>query len=109
MKKIYVLLATVLVLFASCSKDSGTVTSESIFPNYSDVVIPVNIAPLNFMVSGAEKVKVNISGTSEYSFSNRGETVKFPLKRWKQMLNVEKGNSLKAASCVSAMRSIFLS
>ena len=71
MKKIYVLLATVLVLFASCSKDSGTVTSESIFPNYSDVVIPVNIAPLNFMVSGAEKVKVNISGTSEYSFSNR--------------------------------------
>lgn len=101
MKKIYVLLATVLVLFASCSKDSGTVTSESIFPNYSDVVIPVNIAPLNFMVSGAEKVKVNISGTSEYSFSNRGETVKFPLKRWKQMLNVEKGNSLKVSVFVN--------
>ncbi|MBO7260628.1 MAG: PD40 domain-containing protein [Bacteroidaceae bacterium] len=97
MKKIYVILATALVLLAGCKNSDVTVTSESIFPDYSDIVIPCNIAPLNFMVKGADKVTVHVKGVADYSFSDRGETVTFPIKKWKSMLDAEQGNSLNVS------------
>ena len=101
MKKIFIALSAALFILAGCSKSSTTVTVDNIFPNYSDVVLPCNIAPLNFMVEGADKVSVSIKGNSEYTFSDGGETLSFPLKKWKKMLNAEKGNSLNVSVYVN--------
>ena len=101
MKKIFIALSTALLILAGCSKSNTTVTVDNIFPNYSDVVLPCNIAPLNFMVEGADKVSVSIKGNSEYTFSDGGETLSFPLKKWKKMLDAEKGNSLNVSVYVN--------
>lgn len=95
MNRIYLVLAICIFALSGCSESNVKVSSEDIFPDYSDIVIPCNIAPLNFMIDGAEKVNVTIDGNKEYSFSNRGETLRFPLKKWKRMLDAEKGNSLE--------------
>ena len=34
-----------------------TKTQANIYPDYKDIVIPENIAPLNFMIEGAEHIQ----------------------------------------------------
>ena len=60
-------------------------TTPEIFPDYTDVVIPFNIAPLNFMVEGADNIAVTIDGNSTYKFQTRGDILSFPIKKWKKM------------------------
>ncbi len=69
----------------------------SIFPDYTNIVIPPNIAPLNFYVQDtAQKYRVEI-------YSKNGEkiiirqssaSIIIPEKKWKKMLNNNKGNIL---------------
>ncbi len=66
-------------------------------PDYSGTVIPVNIAPLNFMVceSGTKYMaKIHSEkGRSIEVFSRSGE-IKMPLRRWKSLLNANPGKKL---------------
>ncbi len=67
----------------------------SIYPDYTDVTIPCNIAPLNFMVKGDVKCVARISwkdGMETYGDKNK---VVIPLDDWNKMLEKAKGNSLK--------------
>lgn len=67
-----------------------------LFPDYSDVTIPCNIAPLNFRVSNSTKVAVNIKGShGEYSFKGRKGLVRFSEGRWHRMLEAEKGGTVQ--------------
>ena len=67
-----------------------------LMPDYSDVVVPFNIAPLNFTVDeeGIEKcvAKVTYPG-GEMTFGQVKEIL-FNLDDWKSMLNAAKGDSL---------------
>ncbi len=68
-----------------------------IFPDYSNIIIPYNIAPLNFKINNeAEKYIVTI-------FSKKGKEIKIkskngkiiiPLQRWKTLLKRNKGEEL---------------
>ena len=66
-------------------------------PDYSDVVIPPNIAPLNFMVLESGKayiVKIYSSeGESIVLFSKTGKII-IPKRRWKSLLTKNKGRKL---------------
>ena len=58
------------VLSLSCSRPGNDLevidSLPAIFPDYCDVVIPVNIAPLNFkIVDDPEKAEVLIEGANE--------------------------------------------
>ena len=57
-----------------------------IYPDYSDVTIPVNIAPLNFLVRNdlAKDVRVYVEG--ELMADNSGNGVTFDLDEWHRML-----------------------
>ena len=57
-----------------------------IYPDYSDVTIPVNIAPLNFLVRNdlAKDVMVYVEG--ELMADNSGNGVTFDLDEWHRML-----------------------
>lgn len=82
-------------VFTGCSKDSSE--SGSIFPEYDDITIPCNIAPLNFRIDGTKRISVKVTGANgEYEFKSRGPLFKFPAKKWKHMLEAEKGGTLKA-------------
>ena len=69
--------------------------SSCMFPDYSDAVVPYNIAPLNFCIDGKEfaRAKVEVRGaSSSFTVRARGGRVMFPEKKWHRLLEEEKGN-----------------
>lgn len=66
-------------------------------PDYRDVVIPPNIAPLNFVVDEVgDHFCIRVSGDAGESFSvqnNKGHAV-FPIKKWKTLLEHNKNQNI---------------
>jgi len=91
----------VMVALLVACKGSVPVSYEQVsskpemFPDYTDITIPYNIAPLNFYIEKAQKVSVKIIGRNEYLFTSHSSLVKFPIRRWKQLLEAEKGSILE--------------
>ena len=58
-----------------------------IFPDYSEVTVPVNIAPLNFEIEeeGTE-FHTEITGGNGERHLAAGKTVEIPMKFWKKLL-----------------------
>ena len=70
-------------------------SGDGMFPDYADVTIPCNIAPLNFRVGGCNRIQVTVKGErGEYHFKGKKSLVKFPVSRWHSMLEAEKGGVL---------------
>jgi len=95
MKHIFLMLT--LVLLAGCSQRPSDVkvTSEEVpmYPDYTDISVPVNIAPLNFLLrDGAEAVCVYADGEEIYSGS--GCEVEFVEDDWKDLLSNNVGKSV---------------
>lgn len=98
MNKIRLLLFYCLFCLAACSPKPENVMAVTetapIYPDYTDVTIPYNIAPLNFIVTGADGLQVSVCGKwDSLSVSGFGKAC-FPLKKWKKLLRKEKGNTL---------------
>jgi len=90
MKKLgYIGFLYFLVVMTSCSQPQGvTENNESppIYPDYTEVTIPVNIAPLNFMVRQAERLHVVISsGGNTIKLKGRNR-ISIPAGKWRKML-----------------------
>lgn len=91
--KTLIYLASALLL-AGCNTRTGD-TFEGMFPDYADVTIPCNIAPLNFRIANASAIKVSVKGADgNYSFRGHRGLVKFPVRKWHRMLAAESGNTL---------------
>ena len=87
-----------LLFLGSCSGIPSDVKSTDefpvILPDYKDVTIPVNIAPLNFQMESEEACKVLFS-FNEYSFIATGSArVDIPLKKWRRLLEQAKGDKV---------------
>lgn len=94
-KVISVLSLACCLLFCGCNGRPEAGENFSIFPDYTDITIPYNIAPLNFDFSGGNTVHVKIKGAkTDFSRNFRAGKVRFPLAKWKKMLDFEKGNTL---------------
>lgn len=87
---------TIVAAFLAVSCHNAYRNSQvAMFPDYCDIEIPCNIAPLNFRVDGVDRFQVDIQGKSgAYSFKGRKGLVDFGLKRWHSMLEKETGNVL---------------
>ena len=92
--KNYRILFLLIALALCCCRgveDSG----NGMFPDYADVTIPCNIAPLNFRVGGSGRIQVTVKGErGEYKFRGKKGLVKFPVSRWHSMLEAEKGGAV---------------
>ncbi len=89
-----------LLCIYGCNSRPKNVTeclqAPNIFPNYQEVTIPVNIAPLNFKVIDAEKVEVEFRKGEDLLLSCRGKgKIDIPLKKWRTLLENNKGNTLE--------------
>lgn len=85
------------VAFGCCESDSGTSAERIVMtPDYRDIVIPFNIAPLNFLLEGVKgRVVVSVTGAQgTYVFKSKASRFVFPLDKWHSMLDSEKGNRL---------------
>lgn len=87
-----------VAFLASCSSEVGYRQVPSLppmFPDYSRATIPYNIAPLNFRIDSADRISVTVKGRSEWTFERRGELMRFPEKRWREMLAAERGDTVE--------------
>ena len=72
-----------------------------IYPDYCDVTIPENIAPLNFLLrADCEAVEVK---AGDLSINARGNEVVFDMDDWKDMLSQNAGQEIEVT--VSALSS----
>ena len=94
-----------ILLLASCASrpDVPSVSKETnalpaIFPDYCNVTVPYNIAPLNFMLPADEYsecvARITTPDGKQQTFGN-GVKVQIPEEEWHDMLNASKGKSLK--------------
>lgn len=93
------LLFTILsatMLFISCSGDKQQILLDELppmYPDYTDITIPPNIAPLNFLMPDTtEKITVFIDN-QEFS-SSRSCEVKFSQDDWREFLDQHRGDTL---------------
>ena len=80
----------------SSSKDAGCL--PAIFPDYCDVTVPCNIAPLNFMLP-ADQFDACVARFStpdgRQQTYGKGVKVQMPESEWHAILDASKGKSLK--------------
>lgn len=99
---IYTIAAGSLLLFGSCTNQLPNQFVENgkearLYPDYTNIEIPVNIAPLNFRLDEeAEKVIVSIkAGGEEFVIAGDNKLeVSIPEKEWKQILHVAAGKEI---------------
>jgi hypothetical protein len=104
MRRIYILLIIALGVLTSCKKSvTNPQMSNSyplIYPDYVNVTIPCNIAPLNFMAAlSIDKIDVVIAGASTQLHLQENEAINIPLKKWKKLLQENAGKDLKISVC----------
>ena len=89
MKKITIP-AIILSVIAACTPKQpssyGTSDTElSIFPDYKDVTVPSNIAPLNFLIEGEDEAYITMLKTQSDQVTIKGSDVRIPLSKWKKL------------------------
>ncbi|MDR1524939.1 MAG: hypothetical protein LBS79_06755 [Tannerella sp.] len=105
MKLLYLFM---VLIFAGCTKPvrvTGVIDDvPGIFPDYRDVTIPENIAPLNFKLSGGDYSAGSVlfleSGHRKTTVKGRKGSFDIPRTEWRDLLKEAKGGSLKVTVCV---------
>ncbi len=84
----------------SADVDDSTPLSRAprITPDYSGVVIPPNIAPLNFVICEQGDrflVKIRPEEGNPIEIASRSRNITIPLKRWRSVLEASRGKELR--------------
>ena len=93
-----------LLLLAACTPKARNATATDalpeIYPDYIGVTVPACIAPLDFMLKGAQALDVRILASDGTVLRSSGKQATcFSEKRWAELLRKSVGDSLKI--CVS--------
>ena len=101
-----IILGGLTFLLAACGKPAAQVPTQysqleeqvNIYPDYTDIVIPPNIAPLNFIVrdSMADAFVVQLQGKDSelLAAADKDGVMQFDLAGWKNLLAVSKGTDI---------------
>lgn len=99
------IIAAAILLLASCVSHPEVPSSSKdaqklpvIFPDYCDVTIPYNIAPLNFMLPEGEYEACVARFTTADGVQQtygKGVKVQIPISEWREMVEVSKEKSIK--------------
>ncbi len=115
MKKAYIIMALTVALLAACGKKQYSVPASSVecqteavtYPDYNNVVIPPNIAPLNFMLRHieADGVVAHYEGAKGGSLTAGGGKdlkVRIDTTEWRTLLKQNRGADIKVTVYVHA-------
>ncbi len=103
-KIIYLGLLSLLFILASCNDTPVNPTQvnalPSIYPDYVDVTIPVDIAPLNFNVTGeVDAVDVVAKGSKSGEIHINGAWADFDVDEWHQLTEQNQGGNISVTVC----------
>lgn len=96
----YIYLWLCMVFFLSCNNllpDAEKAEGEiEIFPDYKEVAIPCNIAPLNFKLKEPCKAIALLSGKDrqEVRVDSDNGSFQIPEKKWRRLLDASAGGNL---------------
>lgn len=94
------LIAIIVLALLSCTNDPGTAAQKAdaapaIFPDYTDITIPANIAPMNFGVNGATDIKAIFSINGEDKMTVCGKSsIDIDEDEWHELLAAAKGKKI---------------
>ena len=86
-----------LVIFSCSGPENVKVGTEypPVYPDYINVSIPQNIAPLNFLLRNhPEKLRVSIVGKSDSILVDGQYKIEIPQTKWHQLLSENVNDSL---------------
>lgn len=91
----FVFFCCILSFFLSCSdgipdKFSNSNDPFKIYPDYRDVCVPINVAPLNFKIDGKDGKTVCRAASDDVAplvVSGKNGEVRFPITKWKNFIN----------------------
>ncbi len=108
--KYYILLLVILTIsggavfysragFGSLKIENFNIVSQpvSIDPDYTDITIPPNIAPLNFSIKETGKkffVRIYAEKGNEIKIVSKKGSIIIPLKKWRRLLDINRGGQL---------------
>jgi len=98
--RLRILIIFPVVFFISCNSripdHKETAELPAIFPDYTDLVIPLNIAPLNFRVmhQGLKYHVLFSSGEEAFTVISRKPEILIPETKWKNLLLKAAGKSI---------------
>ena len=100
MRSIFINLAIFILCIGFSCKKAQTVNyfggQLEIFPDYSNVVIPPNIAPFNFDIIGESgKYKVRFIARNDSFEISCNNKVNIPAEKWEKILTGNTGKELK--------------
>jgi len=94
-------IALFTIFICSCSSDINNCTQIDrlpvILPDYSEIVIPPNIAPLNFIVKEkgiAFIAKISSYGETPITIENKNGIIEIDIKKWHSLLEKAKGKEI---------------
>lgn len=96
MKKNNIVIVIIASLICSCTSVSlpnvpTTDSPVSIYPDYKDVTVPINIAPLNFSLSeGTEGIAELNCGDKSFCYETDNGSFHFSEDEWKQLTSMAK-------------------
>ncbi len=97
----YILFVIVSVMIAACSSMPQRAEELSemppIFPDYIDVTVPAEIAPLNFgfdIDCPHEEMAVELKGSKSGSLKAKGAYADFNIKKWHKLLEENQGGEV---------------
>ena len=97
-------LGGLLFLMTACAPKTPKENSSetpAIFPDYKNVVVPCNIAPLNFMMDGASRISADFFVGNEKLFTVSGtNTIKIPEDDWQDGLKQARGKQMRVSVSV---------
>lgn len=104
-KNIYII--ALICTLAACSGqveiNKQTDKEITIFPDYTDVTIPVNIAPLNFKLvdyNNEEACVILKCGDTQLTTHAKKGIFDIPASKWKKLLKTAQGKEITATICI---------
>lgn len=94
MKKLIYLLQIVMLLGCSASieTDIKEERSAKIFPDYSDVTLPSNIAPINMVIEEeGDRYYLEFIGGEGFAVTSKSGDISIPMGRWKSFREANQG------------------
>jgi hypothetical protein len=94
------MLLLVLLVPGACTpggwqESSPVQETPSLYPDYTDIVIPCNIAPLNFNILNPADACVAVLSGPDGKLVLRGPEIRIPEKAWKRMTTSARGGAIQ--------------
>lgn len=101
MKAINIFSVIAVVLFAACKPNDADLAGikPEIFPDYSDVMVPYNIAPLHFTFCGDcdSQYAIFKAGETSVGVSSKKGQIAISAGKWKKLTGSAKGSSIEVS------------